>query len=86
MSASSLTTPNSTQDRVGLKHEAPESCATQYYTAQLDCAAESLLSPLGWDRLDIRQALDRYETLEVTMFDGAQTKCSTIFLVGSPAL
>jgi DNA polymerase I len=45
------------QDRVSLAHEDVESYDPTYYETQLVRAVESLLSPVGWDRTDIRREL-----------------------------
>ncbi|SNR57671.1 type B DNA-directed DNA polymerase [Halorubrum vacuolatum] len=47
----------SSRDRVALAHEAIESYDASYYETQLVRAIESVLSPLGWDRSDIRREL-----------------------------
>jgi DNA polymerase I len=63
----------STQDRVRLAYEDPESYDASYYELQLVRAVESLLSPLGWDRAAIQQALDEAETPKLTAFSASQT-------------
>jgi DNA polymerase I len=45
------------RDRVALAHEAIETYDASYYETQLVRAVESVLSPLGWDRTDIRREL-----------------------------
>jgi len=47
----------SSRDRVALAHEAIDTYDPSYYETQLIRAAESVLSPLGWDRCDIQAAL-----------------------------
>ncbi|MDL0138691.1 type B DNA-directed DNA polymerase [Halobacterium salinarum] len=47
----------SSRDRVALAHEEIETYDASYYETQLVRAVESLLSPLGWDRSDIRREL-----------------------------
>ncbi|MDS0261538.1 type B DNA-directed DNA polymerase [Haloarcula sp. S1CR25-12] len=47
----------SSRDRVALAHEDIDRYDADYYATQLVRAVESVLSPLGWDRADIRQAL-----------------------------
>jgi DNA polymerase I len=47
----------SSRDRVALRHECIEMYDASYYETQLVRAVESVLSPLGWDRTDIRQRL-----------------------------
>lgn len=56
------------RDRVALAHEAPETYDPAYYETQLIRAIESLLSPLGWDRTDIRRALTETRELDLTAF------------------
>jgi DNA polymerase I len=50
------------RDRVALAHEDIESYDPSYYETQLVRAVESLLSPLGWDRTDVRHALSGVRT------------------------
>ncbi|WP_336339423.1 type B DNA-directed DNA polymerase [Haloarcula brevis] len=47
----------SSRDRVALAHEASETYDASYYETLLVRAVESVLSPLGWDRSDIRREL-----------------------------
>jgi DNA polymerase I len=47
----------SSRDRVALAHEEIETYDASYYETQLVRAVESVLSPLGWDRSDIRREL-----------------------------
>ncbi|MCF2168877.1 DNA polymerase domain-containing protein, partial [Halobacterium salinarum] len=47
----------SSRDRVALAHEEIETYDASYYETQLVRAVESVLSPLGWDRSDIRLEL-----------------------------
>jgi DNA polymerase I len=47
----------STRDRIALAHEDVETYDASYYEIQLARAVESLLSPLGWDRIDTRREL-----------------------------
>jgi len=47
----------SSRERVALAHEEIETYDASYYETQLVRAIESVLSPLGWDRSDIRQEL-----------------------------
>ena len=56
------------RDRVALAHEEPDSYDASYYETQLVRAAESVLSPLGWDREDVRQRLDGSYTPELPTF------------------
>lgn len=62
----------SSQDRVALAHENPESYDPSYYETQPIRAVESLLSPLGWDRTDIHRALNGTETPSLTTFSSHQ--------------
>jgi DNA polymerase I len=48
----------SSRDRVALAYEAVDNYDPSYYKTQLIRAVESILSPLGWERADIHQALD----------------------------
>jgi DNA polymerase I len=56
----------SSRDRVALAHEEIESYDPSYYETQLVRAVESILSPLGWDRIDIKRDLtgDRQSDLD----------------------
>jgi DNA polymerase I len=45
------------RDRVALAHEIIETYDPSYYETQLVRAIESILSPLGWDRTDIKREL-----------------------------
>ncbi|GAA0523695.1 DNA polymerase I [Halorubrum aquaticum] len=47
----------SSRERVALTHEEVESYDASYYETQLVRAVESVLSPLGWDRTEIRREL-----------------------------
>ena len=58
---------NSSRDRVALVHENVETYDPLYYETQLVRAIESVLSPLGWDRTDIRRELA--ETRETDLMD-----------------
>jgi len=44
----------SSRERIALAHEKIETYETSYYEIQLVRAVESVLSPLGWDRMEIR--------------------------------
>src|SRR6056297_1317438 len=57
----------SSRDRVALVHEEIKSYDPSYYETQLVRAVESVLSPLGWDRTDIRRELT--ETRETDLMD-----------------
>jgi len=56
------------RERVALAHEEIESYDPSYYETQLVRAIESVLSPLGWDRTDIRQELSGAREPELTDF------------------
>ena len=58
----------SSRDRVALAHEAVEMYDPSYYETQLVRAVESVLSPLGWDRTDIRRELAETRELDLTAF------------------
>ena len=57
----------SSRERVALAHEDVETYDPSYYETQLVRAVESVLSPLGWDRTDIRRELA--ETRETDLMD-----------------
>jgi DNA polymerase I len=59
------------QDRVALAHEDIESYDPSYYETRLVRAVESILSPVGWDRTDIRRELSKTRELDLTMFGSA---------------
>ena len=56
------------RDRVALTHEDIESYDSSYYETRLVRAVESILSPVGWDRTDIRRKLSKTRELDLTMF------------------
>ena len=58
----------SSRERVGLAHEEIETDDASYYETQLVRAVESLLSPLGWDRTEIRRELAETRGANVTAF------------------
>ncbi len=58
----------SSRDRVALRHECIETYDASYYETQLVRAVESVLSPLGWDRTDIRQRLSGTRDTELSEF------------------
>jgi len=62
----------SSRERVALAHEEIESYDASYYETQLVRAVESVLSPLGWDRTEIRRELAETRVPELTAF--ANTK------------
>ena len=61
----------SSRDRVALAHEAVETYGPSYYETQLVRAVESVLSPLGWDRTDIRRELAETRELDLMAFAAA---------------
>jgi DNA polymerase I len=58
----------SSRDRVALAHEDIESYDSSYYETRLVRVVESILSPVGWDRTDIRRKLSKTRELDLTMF------------------
>ncbi len=56
------------RERVALAHEEIETYDASYYEMQLVRAVESLLSPLGWDRTEIRRELTEIRMPELTAF------------------
>ena len=58
----------SSRDRVALAHECIETYDASYYETQLVRAVESVLSPLGWNRRDIRQRLAETRNAELSEF------------------
>ena len=56
------------QERVALAHEEVETYDPDYYETELVRAVESVLSPLGWTRSDIRRELSRTRVPELTAF------------------
>ncbi|WP_312912779.1 type B DNA-directed DNA polymerase [Natronosalvus caseinilyticus] len=62
------------RERVALAHEEFDAYDSSYYETQLIRAVESILSPLGWDRTDIRRELAETQELDLTEFAGAKSK------------
>ncbi|MFP4626298.1 MAG: type B DNA-directed DNA polymerase [Natronomonas sp.] len=58
----------SSRDRVVLAHESVETYDASYYETLLVRAIESLLSPLGWDRTEIRDALADSRTVGLSAY------------------
>jgi len=56
----------SSRERVALAHEDVETYDPSYYEAKTIRAVESVLSPLGWDRTDIRKALSETQETDLT--------------------
>ena len=57
------------QERVRLHFEACDRYDTDYYASQLVRAAESVVSPLGWDRRRIRRYVRGVEDVGLTAFE-----------------
>ena len=62
------------RERVALAHEEFDTYDSSYYETQLVRAVESILSPLGWDRTDIRRELAETRELDVTSFSGIDNR------------
>ena len=58
----------SSRDRVALGHEEVETYDASYYETQLTRAVESILSPIGWDRTDIRRELSTLDNTTLSSF------------------
>ncbi|WP_436936553.1 type B DNA-directed DNA polymerase [Halovenus marina] len=58
----------SSRERVALAHEDIDTYDPAYYETQLIRAVESILSPLGWDRSDIRRELAETHEIGLTSF------------------
>ena len=58
----------SSRDRVALIHESIETYDATYYETQLIRAIESVLSPLGWSRQEIRRELAETQTVSLLDF------------------
>jgi DNA polymerase I len=56
------------REQVALAHEEIETYDASYYETQLIRAVESVLSPLGWDRLEIRRELAETREMDLTEF------------------
>ena len=56
------------RERVALSHEEIESYDASYYETQLIRAVESVLSPLGWDRTEIRREFAERQMPKLTAF------------------
>jgi len=56
------------RERVALVHEEIESYDPSYYETQLVRAVESVLSPIGWDRTEIRRELTETQVAELTTY------------------
>jgi DNA polymerase I len=54
------------RDRVALAHEEVETYDASYYETQLIRAVESVLSPIGWNRDDIRRQLGETRVIGIT--------------------
>ena len=58
----------SSRERVALAHEEIGSYDASYYETQLVRAVESVLSPLGWERAEIRQEITETRVPKVTAY------------------
>ena len=58
----------SSRDRVALAHETIESYDASYYETELLRAVESVLSPLGWDRTEIRRSIVGVRETDLSAF------------------
>jgi len=56
------------RERVALAHEETDQYDPSYYESQLVRAVESVVSPLGWSRSDIRRRLAKTRTTKITSF------------------
>jgi len=56
------------RERVALAHEEIETYDAPYYETQLVRAVESVLSPLGWDRTEIRRELTETQVPKLTAY------------------
>jgi len=59
------------RERVALAHEEIEAYDASHYETQLVRAVESILSPLGWDRTEIRRELAETREAKVTAFSNS---------------
>ena len=62
------------RERVALAHEDIETYDASYYETQLVRAVESVLSPLRWDRADIRRELAETREMDLTEFTALGNK------------
>jgi DNA polymerase I len=62
------------RERVALAHEEIESYDASYYETQLVRAVESVLSPLGWDRAEIRRELTETRVPKVTAYASTENR------------
>jgi len=56
------------RERVALAHETVEGYDTSYYETQLIHATESIPSPVGWEREDIRSGLAETQDCQLNAF------------------
>ena len=54
-------------------HSLTRTSTPSYYETQLVRAVESVLSPLDWDRSDIRRELAETRLADLAVFSGADT-------------
>ncbi|TKX72364.1 type B DNA-directed DNA polymerase [Halorubrum sp. GN11_10-6_MGM] len=60
------------RERVALAHEEIETYDASYYETQLIRAVESVLSPIGWDRSDIRRELTETRAPKLTAYTNTE--------------
>ncbi|CDK40651.1 type B DNA-directed DNA polymerase [Halorubrum sp. AJ67] len=60
------------RERVALAHEEIETYDASYYETQLIRAVESVLSPLGWDRTEIRRELAETRVPKLTAYTNTE--------------
>ncbi|MFB6147152.1 MAG: type B DNA-directed DNA polymerase, partial [Halobacteriaceae archaeon] len=60
------------RERVALAHESVERYDADYYETLLVRATESVLAPLGWDRADVRDALEEGHTTDLAAFGAGE--------------
>ena len=65
---------NSSRDRVALAHESIETYDPFYYETELVRAVESILSPLGWDRIDIKRDLTSNRQPDLNEYNSTRSK------------
>ena len=58
----------SSRERVALAHESIDTYDSSYYETTLIRAVESILSPVGWDRTEIKRTLAESRDAEITSY------------------
>ena len=58
----------SSRERVALAHESIDTYDSSYYETTLIRAVESILSPVGWDRTEIKRTLAESRDAEITNY------------------